>query len=600
MMDGEQFVSHLKSLGVPGADALVGSNYDWLFLTEQGSPLATFFEWFGRNILPSDVLTEDELKDYDAAVSRGEILTSHQLEEMEACFSCLPSLNSACQEEDQTNTISSEEKERLESQLEILTRRKNQLSTHKMELREDVYSASERVKEAEAAFKDQQETLINISRHLSESHTNLATSLDRLSEIFINFNKMTEEDARFITQLNLDEWHQEETKFTDMLKVYIKKQFREGVKMVAGIEDSSEYCLLDTDNLDLHLVRGAGKLEYIQNVNELNRLDGLLRQTEERRLDGLILQARRQAEVEEANRLLAAIHRKKFPTASPMIQQQTTDALSSRMLLSHEIQQQHQILQSLVAEVAQLESTKTISGNYQLKCKRQEYFLEKQKIVMDQLISQLARHDWIKIAVDVESDKISDILQVLKTINSVLSDEDNSYKERMSRMNGMMQEHGKVKATGQLSPSLVTLAQILPPLPNSHVGCESQHQDPPDGETLLKQVKALNKALTVAREQIYAARNPQFSRLSRMVMNCELLEIGLFGKAGSLKTLPFTWLDPKLLEKYTDLDQEDWKLKQKVLHLIGQYEEKKKLLQIEPNLRKGMTQWTADVVNVLG
>lgn len=576
-MDGERFVSHLKSLGVPGADALVGSNYDWLFLTEQGSPLATFFEWFCGNILSSDVLSEDELKNYDAAVSRGEVLTSHQLEEMEACFSCLPSLSNACQEEDQTNIISSEEKERLESQLDILTRRKNQLSTHKMELREDVYSASESVKEAEAAFKSQQEAVINASRQLSESHMNLASSLDKLSEIFINFDKMTEEDARFISQLDLGEWHLEEAKFTDMLKGYIKKQFREGVKVVAGIEDSTEYCLLDTDNLDLHLVRGAGKLEYMQNVNELNRLDRLLRQTEEGRLDGLILQARRQAEVEEANRLLSAIHRKKLPTASPMIQQQTADALNSRMLLSHEIQQQHQILQSLVAEVAQLESTKTISGNYQLKCKRQEYFLEKQKIVMDQLISQLARHDWIRIALDVESDMISDILQVLKTINSVLSDEDNGYKERMSRMDRMIQEHSKEKATGQLPPPLVTLAQILPPLSNSQVGSESHHHDPPNGDTLLKQVKSLNKALTVAREQIYAARNPQFSRLSRMVMNCELLEIGLFGKAGSLKTLPFTWLDPKLVEKYTNLEQEDWKLKQKVLHLLSQYEEKKKV-----------------------
>ncbi|XP_064119374.1 LOW QUALITY PROTEIN: HAUS augmin-like complex subunit 3 [Macrobrachium nipponense] len=598
-MDGERFVSHLKSLGVPGADALVGSNYDWLFLTEQGSPLATFFEWFCGNILSSDVLSENELKNYDAAVSRGEILTSHQLEEMEACFSCLPSLSNACQEEDQTNIISPIKRKGLELQLDILTRRKKSLSTHKMELREDVYSASESVKEAEAAFKNQQEAVINASRHLSESHRNLASSLDKLSEIFINFDKMTEEDARFISQLDLAEWHQEEAKFTEMLKGYIKKQFREGVKIVAGVEDSTEYCLLDTDNLDMHLVRGAGKLEYMQNVNELNRLDELLRQTEEGRLDGLILQARRQAEVEEANRLLSAIHRKKLPTALPMIQQQTTEALNSRMLLSHEMQQQHQILQSLVAEVAQLESTKTISGNYQLKCKRQEYFLEKQKIVMDQLISQLARHDWIKIALDVESDMISDILQVLKTINSVLSDEDNSYRERMSRMDRMIQEHSKEKATGQLPPPLVTLAQ-LPPLSNSQVGSESHHHDPPNGDNLLKQVKSLNKALTVAREQIYAARNPQFSRLSRMVMNCELLEIGLFGKAGSLKTLPFTWLDPKLVEKYTNLEQEEWKLTQKVLHLLSQYEEKKRLLlQIEPTLRKEMIQWTTDVVNAL-
>ena len=62
-MDGDRLVSHLKALGVPGAEALVGSNYDWLFLTEEDSSLATFVEWFTSNILPSDVLSEDELKE---------------------------------------------------------------------------------------------------------------------------------------------------------------------------------------------------------------------------------------------------------------------------------------------------------------------------------------------------------------------------------------------------------------------------------------------------------------------------------------------------------------------------------------------------------
>ena len=65
-------------------------------------------------------------------------------------------------------------------------------------------------------------------------------------------------------------------------------------------------------------------------------------------------------------------------------------------------------------------------------------------------------------------------------------------------------------------------------------------------------------------------------------MNCELLEIGLFGNAGSLRTLPFTWLDPKLVDRYTNLEQEDWKLKQKVLQILSQYEEKKKVSSVFP------------------
>lgn len=60
-------------------------------------------------------------------------------------------------------------------------------------------------------------------------------------------------------------------------------------------------------------------------------------------------------------------------------------------------------------------------------------------------------------------------------------------------------------------------------------------------------------------------------------MNCAVLEIGLFGNAGRLGALPVTWLDPKLVERYTALDQESWKFKQKLLNLIVQHEEKKKV-----------------------
>lgn len=60
-MDGERFVSHLQSLGVPGGERLVGSNFDWLFLTDDGSPLTAFLEWFSANVLPSDILTDEDL-----------------------------------------------------------------------------------------------------------------------------------------------------------------------------------------------------------------------------------------------------------------------------------------------------------------------------------------------------------------------------------------------------------------------------------------------------------------------------------------------------------------------------------------------------------
>lgn len=598
MMDGDRLVAHLKVLRIPGAERLEGANYDWFLQSDVSTPLATFLEWFTENVSANDILTDAELNEYEELMSKGEVLTGHQLEDMEACLSGLSGVFTSSEGENQQDVFTLEEHERLKDQLEVLTMRKNHLSAHKIELREEAYQCSERLKAAETQLKKHQEAALNTSHHLSRVQEELAGSLDALTNVFLTFDKTPVEEAKFFTQLKLEEWYHEEAKFTDVLKTYIRRQFREGVREVAGAGDTSEHCLLDVDNLDLHLVHGAGKAEYAQNVAELNRLSKLLQQTEEWRLEGLLLQARRRAEVEEATKMLSAIHRSQLPSALPLLQQQTHEAKESCKVLEQERQQQHLVMQSLVAEVAQLESTRTISGNYQLKSQRQEYFLDKQKIVMEQLVSQVARYNWINIALDIEKGKISDILEVLKNINSIITHKDDSYRERMKRYGAMVKEHKEQKGVGQLPPPLVTLSHLLPI--TSKLKLQDEQVDGVvNAKILQKQASMLQSAINTAREQVSTARNPQFSRLNRMTMNSAVLETSLFGNPGSLGALPVAWLDPKLVEHYTALDQESWKFKQKLLKLIVEYEEKKKILQIEPTVREEFMKWTSNVIKAL-
>ncbi|XP_071521217.1 uncharacterized protein dgt3 isoform X1 [Panulirus ornatus] len=598
MMDGDRLVAHLKVLRIPGAERLEGANYDWFLQSDVSTPLATFLEWFTENVSANDILTDAELNEYEELMSKGEVLTGHQLEDMEACLSGLSGVFTSSEGENQQDVFTLEEHERLKDQLEVLTMRKNHLSAHKIELREEAYQCSERLKAAETHLKKHQEAALNTSHHLSRVQEELAGSLDALTNVFLTFDKTPVEEAKFFTQLKLEEWYHEEAKFTDVLKTYIRRQFREGVREVAGAGDTSEHCLLDVDNLDLHLVHGAGKAEYAQNVAELNRLSKLLQQTEEWRLEGLLLQARRRAEVEEATKMLSAIHRSQLPSALPLLQQQTHEAKESCKVLEQERQQQHLVMQSLVAEVAQLESTRTISGNYQLKSQRQEYFLDKQKIVMEQLVSQVARYNWINIALDIEKGKISNILEVLKNINSIITHKDDSYRERMKRYGAMVKEHKEQKGVGQLPPPLVTLSHLLPI--TSKLKLQDEQVDGVvNAKILQKQASMLQSAINTAREHVSTARNPQFSRLNRMTMNSAVLETSLFGSPGSLGALPVAWLDPKLVEHYTALDQESWKFKQKLLKLIVEYEEKKKILQIEPTVREEFTKWTSNVIKAL-
>lgn len=50
---------------------------------------------------------------------------------------------------------------------------------------------------------------------------------------------------------------------------------------------------------------------------------------------------------------------------------------------------------------------------------------------MDHLLAQVARHDWFNVALDLEHQKIKDILEVAGSINAIVSERDSRYQERM-------------------------------------------------------------------------------------------------------------------------------------------------------------------------
>ncbi|MPC39279.1 HAUS augmin-like complex subunit 3 [Portunus trituberculatus] len=375
-MNGEQLVKHLQALGAPGTEHLVGEAYDWLFVKGKDDPLVTFLQWFMKNITPNNVLTEEELTDFEALKAAGEVLSPTQLQEMEGALSSIPSFPGASEQCLGEPLPSPEELKALEDELEILTQRKNMINAHKMELLNETQQLSKRMQKTQSELRRQVEATSTTSFHFTKAQQNLASVVDAHLNTFHNFDQAEEEEAMFLSQVDLEEWQKEEDKFTNLLTTYIQKQFRE-----VCTEDCSQYVLLDVNNLELSLVRGAGEDQYRRNVAELRRLNALLPQTEEWRLCGLIQQERRKAEVMEAEKLLAALHQGHLPSDLIVLKQQTQEVEESLTVVEKEFWHQQQTMQAVLSEVAELESTKTISGDYELKLQRQGYFLTKQMMV---------------------------------------------------------------------------------------------------------------------------------------------------------------------------------------------------------------------------
>ncbi|KAG0710982.1 HAUS augmin-like complex subunit 3 [Chionoecetes opilio] len=551
-MSGEQLVRQLQLLAAPGSEQLVGETYDWLFLSAAGSPLAVFLQWFMDNITPNNVLTEEELNEFEALEAAGEVMSASQLQEMEGAVTCLPGLPGAEGRGRGERLPSPEELEALEEELKVLTRRKNMINVHKIELCEETQRLSGRVGRGEGELRRQVEAVGGAEYHYTKAQQNLAGMVDAQLSTFHKFG-----DA--------------------------------GVGVVSVTEDSSQSVLRDTPALDLTLVCGVGQEQYCRNVAELNRLSALLPQTEEWRLQGVVLQERRKAEVQEAERLLAALHQRHLPSDLTVLRQQTQEAQESLALLEKEHRQQQQALRGVLGEGAELETTKVLAADYEVKIQHQEYLLAKQAIVLDQLVSQAARHNWVIIALETEGRRVTDTLQVLKMINTTMTHRDAHCRNRMVLLEAMLNKSEEAKAAGVLPLPLHTLSRLLPPPRQGKAAAGGRG-------ALGRQVAGLLGALTQAQDQVNTFTSPQFSCLDQMVSICEVLEASLFGSAGSLQALPLAWLDAPLAHRCTHAQQRVWEFKQKLISVIAQYEKKKKIVQLDPAVTQDLRKWIAEVI----
>ncbi|GAB2282405.1 AUGMIN subunit 3 [Dionaea muscipula] len=79
-----------------------------------------------------------------------------------------------------------------------------------------------------------------------------------------------------------------------------------------------------------------------------------------------------------------------------------------------------EIIPDLCWELAELQDTYILQGDYDLKVMRQEYYINRQKAFINHLISQLARHQFLKIACQLEKKTMLGAYSLLKVIESEL------------------------------------------------------------------------------------------------------------------------------------------------------------------------------------
>ncbi|XP_012879387.1 PREDICTED: HAUS augmin-like complex subunit 3 [Dipodomys ordii] len=423
MSCGNEFVETLKKIGYPKADILNGEDFDWLFENVEDE---SFLRWFCGNVNEQNVLSEKELEAFTILQKSGKpILEGSALEEV---------LKTCTTFDLKTSRLDDKELEKLEDEvqtlqklkkLKIQRRNKCQLMTSvnshtSLRLNAKQEEASKKLKQSQGILNVRNAKLSNELKSLVDGINKLMIFL-RHSDLGQGTNPMV-----FLSQFSLEKYLSQEEKSTTALTSYSKKHFFQGIRDVVESSNEEKFQLLDTqspsicDNQEIleerQLEMARLQLAYICAQHQLIHL----------KTSNLSMKS----SIKWAEENLHSL-------TSKVIDKENLDAKVSSLnneILKLEEQITHikdKRLPAVIKENAQLLTMPVVKGDFDLQIAKQDYYTERQELVLNQLIKQKASFEVVQLSYEIELRKHWDIYRHLENLVQELSQRNKMLCQRL-------------------------------------------------------------------------------------------------------------------------------------------------------------------------
>ncbi|KAK7502242.1 hypothetical protein BaRGS_00006606 [Batillaria attramentaria] len=434
-MSSQQFIETLKLIGYPKADSLNARALDWMFEDETALP---FLSWFCNTVGHQNVLSVEEKTAFQELEKSGEgSLDGAALDEALACVlsSHDESLSLEALREDVERL--KEDAERHRKRKQKLVQARNKLSLHHTGL---THRLSKLTDLELGAKQDYKSALQDLLRANDEDLASLERAVHSVKELLFLYqdscppgSAATEQryTSVFLSQLNLDPFHQMEEKYTRVLTAYTKKQFFQGIADMAGGE-LSRYELLEVSDPMRLLVKGQTQGEFLQDCEELARLQAVFPKSESDRVSALVEKMCAASVLKEANNILQTIHYGTFPQDTDDIRSDLDMVNKSLLTVKAQLKKLTDTeVPDLIKELAALHGTTVLTGDYRLKVVRQDYFTTNQDQVIKYLVDQRARNEFLTMAYEVEAQNHKDAHHLMTALQQFLHTRLSSFRDRM-------------------------------------------------------------------------------------------------------------------------------------------------------------------------
>ncbi|BBN07186.1 HAUS augmin-like complex subunit 3 [Marchantia polymorpha subsp. ruderalis] len=420
-MSGARLCSLLTELGYDGWQSLDPDSFEWPFQYEETRPV---LDWLCVNLRPSNVLSTPEIIQYNALLEEGKVLEGEDLDfayESISAFARRRSNQEAVLGVEESVMEIKEATVAYKAEAQELQKRLQHLQVHLDSLSGHTSSVIQGRRARASSSSTTSEQLLMSEEKLAARNVELNAVLEKISSSArdLAYYHSGEEEGIYLSFADFRSFIAQDQACTKALNDWFVKQFDVGPSRLVAEEGQSKCSWggLEDENQSS---KGDSEKMYNSRVSELQRLRSIFGVSERQWVEAQVENAKQQASLQMAMSQASADQHHIHSDITSLRRKHTEVGNEIYTLSKSEEKLLNEVIPSLCWELAQLQDTYILQGDYDLKVMRQEYYISQQKKFIGLLADQLARHRFLQFACQLERKQMNGAYELLRLIDTDL------------------------------------------------------------------------------------------------------------------------------------------------------------------------------------
>ncbi|GMP90221.1 hypothetical protein ACSBR1_032968 [Camellia fascicularis] len=449
-MSGARLCALLGELGYEGHESLDPDSFEWPFQYDDARPI---LDWLCSSLRPSNVLSPSEVSQCEQFIQEGKLLEG---EDLDFAYDSISAFST--RRDNQEAVFGAEEglKDIRDATLAYkaetleLQRQLRQLQTQYDMLTGQASALIQGRRARVAATSTVNGQLTTIDDSLSARNLEMNAVLGRMASTAqeLAHYHSGDEDGIYLAYADFHPYLIVDASCMKELNQWFHKQLDTGPYRLVAEEGRAKCSWVSLDDVSNTLVRADLEKSHHQRVSELQRLRSIFGTSERQWVEAQVENAKQQA-ILMALKAQVTSDEAHIHLDLHSLRRKHVELVGELSNLYHKEEKLlSETIPDLCWELAQLQDTYILQGDYDLKVMRQEYYINRQKAFINHLINQLARHQLLKIACQLEKKTMLGAYSLLKVIESELQGYLSATKGRVGRCLALIQAASDVQEQG--------------------------------------------------------------------------------------------------------------------------------------------------------